>query len=144
MSPLVTGRPPFEGETPTAVMHKHLKQALVPPDHINTNLTSGVGEIIEVAMAKDREDRYTSTEEMLEDLRDVRKGNPPTHARRAVDLEALAKIEETGKTVDIIIPQAQSPWAEMMSNNIGVALLAIGGISLLVNVILILAMLMKR
>ena len=65
---LVTGRPPFEGDTPTAVMHKHLKQALVPPDHLNTHLTSGVGEIIEVAMAKDREDRYTSTEEMLEDL----------------------------------------------------------------------------
>jgi hypothetical protein len=28
---LVTGRPPFEGDTPSAVMHKHLKQPLFPP-----------------------------------------------------------------------------------------------------------------
>jgi serine/threonine-protein kinase len=141
---LVTGRPPFEGETPTAVMHKHLKQALVPPDHINTMLTSGVGEIIEVAMAKDREDRYTSTEEMLEDLRDVRAGNPPTHARRAVDLDALADIEESGKTVDIITPNHNTAMADLMNNTFGVALLAIGGISLLINVILIVAMLMRH
>jgi len=141
---LVTGKPPFEGETPTAVMHKHLKQPLVPPDHINTHLTSGVGEIIEVAMAKNRDERYTSTEDMLEDLRDVRAGNPPTHARRAVDLEQLANIEETGKTVDIVSAPYISPWAEMMNNNYGVALLAIGGVSLLINVILLMVVVMHH
>jgi serine/threonine-protein kinase len=141
---LVTGKPPFEGETPTAVMHKHLKQPLVPPDHINTHLTSGVGEIIEVAMAKDRDERYTSTEDLLEDLRDVRAGNPPTHARRAVDLEQLANIEETGKTVDIASSHQISPWAEMMNNSYGVALLAIGGISLLINVILVMIVVMHK
>jgi serine/threonine-protein kinase len=140
---LVTGKPPFEGETPTAVMHKHLKQPLVPPDHLNTNLTSGVGEIIEVAMAKDREERYPSTEDMLEDLKAVRAGNPPTHARRAVDLEALANIEETGKTVDIAPGFRVSPWAELMNNHFGVALLAVGGISVLVNVIVIMLLMMR-
>src|SRR5207237_4122296 len=45
---LVTGRPPFEGETPTAVMHKHLKTPLVPADHVNTTLSAGLGEIIDV------------------------------------------------------------------------------------------------
>ena len=69
---LVTGRPPFEGETPAAVMHQHLRQPLIPADHVNTALSAGVGEIIDVAMAKRREDRYESTEQMLEDLRLVR------------------------------------------------------------------------
>ena len=141
---LVTGKPPFEGETPTAVMHKHLKQPLVPPDHLNTMLTSGVGEIIEVAMAKNRDERYASTEDLLEDLRDVRAGKPPTHARRAVDLESLANIEETGKTVDIVTSPFISPWAEMMNNSYGVALLAMGGISLLVNVILLMIVVMHH
>src|SRR5450432_1036628 len=123
---LVTGRPQFEGDTPSAVMHKHLKEPLIPADHVNTHLTSGVGEIIEVAMAKDREERYTSTEDMLEDLRDVRAGTPPTHARRAVDLEALADIEETGKTVDIMSPHHhQSPIAEMMSISFCVSMLLV-------------------
>src|SRR5258705_3084914 len=31
---LVTGKPPFDGETPSAVMHKHLKQPLTPADHV--------------------------------------------------------------------------------------------------------------
>ena len=98
---LVTGRPPFEGETPAAVMHKHLKQPLIPADHVNTALSAGIGEVIDVAMAKRREDRYQSTEDMLEDLRAIRAGNPPVHARRNVDLDALERVEETGRTVDV-------------------------------------------
>src|SRR4051794_4725846 len=90
---MVTGRPPFEGDTPSAVMHKHLKTPLVPPDHLNTALSAGIGEIIEVAMAKNRDDRYPSTEDKLEDLRLLLKGEPPVHARRQVDIDALAGME---------------------------------------------------
>src|SRR5690242_15286263 len=97
---LVTGRPPFDGDTPSAVMHKHLKSPLVPPDHINTALSAGIGEIIELAMAKDRDERYHGTEEMLEDLKLVRAGEAPIHARRSVSLENIHQIEETAKTVD--------------------------------------------
>src|SRR6478672_10833521 len=107
---LVTGKPPFDGETPSAVMHKHLKQPLTPADHINTALSAGVGEIIDVAMAKNREDRYQSTEDLLEDLRAVRRGEPPTHARRDVHVEGLTALEETGKTVDIAPPKAVLTW----------------------------------
>jgi len=134
---LVTGRPPFEGETPAAVMHKHLKQPLVPPDHINTALSAGVGEIIEVAMAKNREERYASTEDMLEDLRAVAAGHPPTHARRAVDLDSLAKIEETGKTVDIATPSGSGPdWSNPIVLTLGIA----AAVSVLVNVILLIVL----
>src|SRR3954451_17645672 len=113
---LVTGRPPFDGETPSAVMHKHLKQPLTPADHVNTALSAGVGEIIDVAMAKNREDRYQSTEDMLEDLRAARGGDPPTHARRDVHVDGLTALEETGKTVDIAPPPTTSPlnWSSPM------------------------------
>src|SRR3954463_15710446 len=97
---LVTGKPPFDGETPSAVMHKHLKQPLVPPDHINTALSAGIGEIIELSMAKNRDERYHGTEEMLEDLKLVRRGEAPIHARRNVSLEHIGEIEENAKTID--------------------------------------------
>ncbi|MGD2110913.1 MAG: serine/threonine-protein kinase, partial [Phycisphaerae bacterium] len=61
---LVTGKVPFDGSTPSAVMHKHLKDPLVPPDHVNPTLTSGIGEIIEVMMAKSPDDRYASASEL--------------------------------------------------------------------------------
>src|SRR5438067_4673388 len=98
---LVTGAPPFEGETPSAVMHKHLKAPLVPADHVNTSLSAGIAEVIEVSMAKRREERYAHTQDMLEDLKLVRRGEPPVHARRQVDLESIAKLEEHAQTVDI-------------------------------------------
>src|SRR5829696_8235710 len=91
---LLTGRPPFEAETPSAVMHKHLKQPLKPPDHVNPALSAGISEIIEVAMAKNRDERYASTEDMLEDLRLVRAGEPPRHAKRVANLDTLAQLEE--------------------------------------------------
>jgi serine/threonine-protein kinase len=137
---LVTGRPPFEGENPSAVMHKHLKQPLIPPDHINTALSAGVGEIIEVAMAKNRDERYAATQDMLDDLQAVRRGEPPINARRTVDLDALAKIEETGKTVDII---AEPVKADLWKEPLFLTMLAIAGVSVLINLILIVVLIVK-
>ncbi len=149
---LVTGRPPFEGETPAAVMHKHLKQPLIPADHINTALSAGIGEVIDVAMAKKREDRYQSTTDMLEDLKAIRAGNPPIHARRNVDLDALEKVEETGQTVDvpqIVIeesePEVVRPRASRrqetatpdLRNSKVIAALIVLAVSLIVNAVLI-------
>jgi eukaryotic-like serine/threonine-protein kinase len=135
---MVTGRPPFDGDTPSAVMHKHLKQPLIPPDHVNTALSAGIGEIIELAMAKSRDERYPSTEDMLEDLRAVRTGHPPIHARRQVDIEHLTKIEESGRTVDI---EPHAHLAGIWSNPIVVTLLIVSGLSLLFNLILLIVVL---
>ena len=137
---LVTGRPPFEADTPAAVMHKHLKQPLVPADHVNTALSAGVGEIIEVAMAKRREDRYANTEDMLEDLRLVRSGQQPVHARRQVDVHALGELEAKGKTVDLTpnTPPPPSVWSQPLF----IVAACIAGASIIGNLIM-LAVLMK-
>ena len=69
---LVTGRPPFEGDSPTAVMHKHLKSPLKPPDHINTALSAGCREkSSKYRWRKIAKSSYARTEDMLEDLRAV-------------------------------------------------------------------------
>jgi serine/threonine-protein kinase len=94
---MVTGRVPFDGATPTEVMRKHLKAPLVPPDHIMRNLSAGISEVIEVMMAKRRDDRYASTSDLLADLEAIAAGNPPLQARQmfhAEDLSALAGSDE--------------------------------------------------
>ncbi len=96
---MLTGRVPFEAPSPAAVMHKHLKEELVPPDHIVTTLSAGVSEIIEVAMAKDPKRRYGSTKDMLSDLEAVARGEPPALARKAYDLTSLADLEKTGREI---------------------------------------------
>ncbi len=93
---MVTGRVPFDAPTPSAVMHKHLKEDLIPPDHIVPELSAGVGEIIEVAMAKKRKMRYQSAEEMVADLEKVAGGEPPLYARKAYNLAKLEELEKGG------------------------------------------------
>ncbi|HWE93604.1 MAG TPA: serine/threonine-protein kinase [Tepidisphaeraceae bacterium] len=139
---LTTGRPPFEADSPTAVMHKHLKTPLKPPDHINTALSAGVGEIIEVAMAKNREDRYARTEDMLEDLRAVRAGQPPLHARRTVDLDVLGQIEETGKTVDIA--PTPDPALNLWKQPMFMVIAASAAVSVVINLVLLILVLVSR
>lgn len=140
---LVTGRPPFEADTPSAVMHKHLREPLVPPDHINTALSAGIAEICEVAMAKKRDDRYASTQDMLEDLRAVRRGDAPIYARREIHVDTLAQIQPTGKTVDIAppppvepLPFYDQPWFRLA---LGIGL----GVSFLANLILVLVLILR-
>jgi serine/threonine-protein kinase len=132
---IVTGKPPFEADTPAAVMHKHLKSPLVPADHVNTALSAGVGEIIEVAMAKKREDRYNSMEEMLADLKSVRMGQLPLHAKRMVDMSELEQLEKTGKTIDIAPPAPPPP--PVWQTPIFLLVACLGGLSLLINLVVI-------
>ena len=87
---LVTGRVPFEGSNPTEVMHKHLKAPLVPPDHLNTALSAGVGEVVERMMARDRRERYASTSDLLLDLQAIAAGDPPLQARKGINQGLLS------------------------------------------------------
>jgi serine/threonine-protein kinase len=96
---MVTGQVPFDGANPSAVMHKHLKSELVAPDHINPDLSSGIGEVIEVCMAKDRNKRYNNTTDLLEDLQAMARGEPPMQAREKFDLSTLSALEEGGTHV---------------------------------------------
>jgi len=98
---LVTGKVPFEGPTPAAVMHKHLKDPLVPPDHINTNLSAGLGEAVEVI-------RYASTSDLLVDLEAIAEGKPPLQARKQIDAAILTGLTSEAKSRDIAIIQKPS------------------------------------
>ena len=91
---MVTGKVPFEAPTPSEVMRKHLKEPLIPPDHLNTTLSAGVSEVIEVLLAKKKQDRYSSAEELLMDLDAVSRGEPPFRARKKFDLGELEQLQQ--------------------------------------------------
>lgn len=93
---MVTGQVPFDGKNPSAVMHKHLKNELVPPDHVYPKLSAGLSEVIEMMMAKDPKARYQSCRDLLIDLKAVKAKEKPPMAHRdfgTSDLSDLAKAE---------------------------------------------------
>ncbi len=95
---MVTGRVPFEGKNPSAVMHKHLKTELTPPDHINPKLSAGCAQVIEMMMAKDPRDRYHSEADLIHDLKLVAQGAPPHFAHRSLAMTDVAQAS-SGATV---------------------------------------------
>jgi len=128
---MVTGQVPFEAETPTAVMHKHLKETLIPPDHINESLSSGIGEVVEVMMAKDRNRRYSTTGDLLMDLEAIAAGQPPLQARKTIDAGVLSGLaggggkDETIETPAILDQPQKSmlPYIILLAGALGVSLL---------------------
>ncbi|MBL4698534.1 MAG: serine/threonine protein kinase [Phycisphaerales bacterium] len=81
---MVTGNVPFEGKNPSSVMHKHLKNDLIPPDHVNPKLGAGISEVIEMMMAKRVKNRYQNCSDLLIDLRAIKKGESPPLAHKDV------------------------------------------------------------
>jgi serine/threonine-protein kinase len=68
---MMTGRQPYEADTPMAVAIKHIMD---PVPHIltaNPNLPAGMEAIIQKAMAKNKNDRYGTAVDMANDLRDL-------------------------------------------------------------------------
>ena len=82
---LVTGRPPFTGDTPVAIAYQHVSSDFQIPSTVNPALDENIDKIITVALAKNPGDRYQSAEMMLSDIRRAMKGqNVTTKIRRIV------------------------------------------------------------
>jgi serine/threonine-protein kinase len=140
---MVTGRVPFDGPTPSAVMHKHLKEPLIPPDHINTQLSAGIGEVIEVMMAKRRAERYQNTGDLLIDLEAIARGDSPLQARQRYDaelLEDLARDGHLGRGESTELPH-EDRAALQVPSTIWTLLIILGTVllaSIVLNVVLLL------
>jgi serine/threonine protein kinase len=68
---LVTGAPPFDADTPIAIVLKHVNDPLPSPKSLNPNIPEGLECILYKALAKSPEDRYQSVREMAHHLEDL-------------------------------------------------------------------------
>ena len=75
MYEMMTGRPPYDGESPVAVAIQHINGGAPLPSALNPNIPKGLEQIIMKSMALDVNDRYASATEMLRDMEEFRK-NP--------------------------------------------------------------------
>ncbi len=132
---MTTGRPPFPGKDVEGLLEAHLNEELTPPDHINQELSSGLGEVVEFMMAKDRRKRYASADDLIIDLECLLAGDPPKLARKKMEAGTLAGLAEGEGDEPEEGPERASgpplPWVW-----IGV-LGGLLGISALVNLILL-------
>ncbi len=107
---MLTGRLPYDAETPLALILKHLNNPIPSAREHNLELPETIDAIIERVLAKELEDRYQTADEFIEDIRLLENGTPlppfATQELPAVPAE-LATQQDTPKQ-----PPEQTPQAE--------------------------------
>ena len=73
---LLTGRPPFVGDSPVAVAYQHVREQAAPPSDHDTELPTAIDAIVMKALAKRLEDRYQSAGAMRSDIERYLAGRP--------------------------------------------------------------------
>ena len=73
---LLTGRPPFTGDSPVAIAYQHVKEEPVPPSQVDPEVPAWADAIVLKAMQKDPADRYQSAGEMRNDIQRALSGAP--------------------------------------------------------------------
>ena len=73
---MVTGRPPFLGDSPVAVASKQVLEQPVPPSRLNPDITADLDAVILRTLAKNPANRYQSADEMRADLERAKRGLP--------------------------------------------------------------------
>ncbi len=113
---MVTGRVPFDADTPVAVALKQVNEEPVPPREIDPEIPVALERVIMRALQKDPSARYASAEEMRADLRRVLGGGavdapPAAMAAGAADATSVmpAVGAATGSRVRPI-PEKRNPW----------------------------------
>jgi len=103
---VLTGKPPFSGETPVSIAYQHVSGVLVAPSKIVPELPAGIDTLLTVALAKNPDDRYQTAGLMLDDLYKIKGGEVVTTkiaktpiSRRKVLISAISGVAALGLLV---------------------------------------------
>ncbi|MCW2511164.1 MAG: protein kinase family protein with domain [Mycobacterium sp.] len=97
---VLTGEPPFVGDSPVAVAYQHVREDPVPPSERNPDLSPELDAVVLKALAKNPDNRYQTAADMRTDLIRVHSGEAPEAPKVFTDAERtslLAAGPSTGR-----------------------------------------------
>src|ERR1700723_2374642 len=100
---LLTGRPPFTGDSPVAIAYQHVRENPIPPSRVDPDAPPWADAIVLKAMAKSPADRYQTAADMRADLQRAASGlpvaaAPPTRADLYQGTQRMNADQMTGRT----------------------------------------------
>ncbi|MFN8419748.1 MAG: protein kinase [Anaerolineae bacterium] len=108
---MVTGKLPFDGETPLATVLKHMNDPIPPIRALSPDVPESIEKVIVKAMQKQPEDRYQTAEDMLADVNAVSNGMKPVIAdgkapqgKRASQITTMASRPTSPRTANTDTP----------------------------------------
>ena len=93
---LLTGRPPFVGDSAVSIAYQHVREDAQPPSQLNGDVSSSVDAIVAHALAKNVDTRYQNASEMRSDIERVLKGLAVTHSIGETQVVAATTVAAAG------------------------------------------------
>ncbi|WP_082104611.1 Stk1 family PASTA domain-containing Ser/Thr kinase [Demequina soli] len=87
---LLTGRPPFVGDSPVSVAYQHVREPAPRPSQFASDVPAELDQVVLRALSKNRDERYSSAQEFLADLRSVMAGEGVSPSTGALALGSAA------------------------------------------------------
>ncbi len=133
MYEMISGRVPYDGDTPVSVVMKHINGGAPLPTSLNPNTPRGLEQIIMKAMAQQQKDRYATATAMLYDMDEFRK-NPvmvfPDSKAQEKDVQPASESEKPEKTPQTIARKKVQPSRKEVESRNRVATIAIASCAL--------------
>jgi serine/threonine-protein kinase len=86
---MLTGRPPFQAETPVVVAYQHISEIPAKPSSINPRVSPALDVVLRKALQKDRFERYQTAAEFRADLATAAEGKVPRAPKHPDHSDAL-------------------------------------------------------
>jgi eukaryotic-like serine/threonine-protein kinase len=114
---LLTGRPPFTGDSPVAIAYQHVRENPVPPSRVDPDVPAWADAIVLKAMAKSPADRYQTAADMRADLQRAASGlpvaaAPPTRMDMYQGTQRMSADPMTAGRTSAIPPVADYEYAD--------------------------------
>ena len=93
---MLTGEPPFVGDSPVAVAYQHVREDPVAPSKRHAGISADLDAVVLKALAKNPENRYQSAAEMRADLVRVHNGEAPEAPKVFTDAERRSLLTSGG------------------------------------------------
>lgn len=108
---LVAGRVPFSADTPYAIVHSHIHSPVVPPSEHNDELSPEIDDVLDVALAKDRKDRYPTARALIDAyIAALQAPNETPEKRKLIDSDVQVRpLEMTPIPQEPKAPAAAAP-----------------------------------
>lgn len=93
---MLTGEPPFTGDSPVSVAYQHVREDPIPPSERHEGISADLDAVVLKALAKNPENRYQTAAEMRTDLVRVHNGEAPEAPKVLTGAERKAFMSSSG------------------------------------------------
>lgn len=135
---ILTGEPPFIGDSPVAVAYQHVREDPIPPSHRHQGISPELDAVVLKALAKNPDNRYQSAAEMRSDLIRVHSGQAPDAPKVFTDAERTsmltAPMDRGPATQDMPVPRPAG-YSRERGNSVARWLIAVAVLAVLTVVV---------